>query len=227
MSVDERGFGQLVFPVPDTSFNPSRSLTLLSQRIIGISTCRREAELEKSKNGSDKIGRYLLSCLLRSTMVKIEQSVDNPKHQQAELIASKRIHWIEEERRRGILGFRCSVREHISLMGCYWVQVRDNGLVVHLTSSSSFQSTITTYDLRGEFLVDFSSTFSPFSGSSPNPTTHPSPATSSSPEARPVVYGVLQSHYFHLRHLEDGDYNFSDMMKFSLSSEGGAGVLRS
>ncbi|MCD7469724.1 hypothetical protein HAX54_008897 [Datura stramonium] len=95
---------------------------------------------------------------------------------------------------------------------------------------------------HGELLVDFSSTFSPFSGSSPNPTTRPSPTARSSPEACPVVYGVLQSHYFHLRlpvgtnygikrtkyrHLEDGDYNFSDMMKFSLSSDGGAGVLRS
>ncbi|MCE5167162.1 hypothetical protein HAX54_040203, partial [Datura stramonium] len=51
-----RGFGQLIFPDLDTTFRPSRSLTLLSQRITGISTWGRDGELEEKKKERVKDG---------------------------------------------------------------------------------------------------------------------------------------------------------------------------
>ncbi|MCD9560780.1 hypothetical protein HAX54_019574, partial [Datura stramonium] len=77
-SGDERGLGQLVFCLIDTSLNRSRSKTLLNQRITEISTWRREEGLEESKNGGDKMGSYLQSCLVISTMAKIGQCIDIP-----------------------------------------------------------------------------------------------------------------------------------------------------
>ncbi|MCE3051065.1 hypothetical protein HAX54_048857 [Datura stramonium] len=75
---DERGFGQPIFTNPDKSFRTTRSLTLLSQRITGISTWERDGELEEKKKERVKDGRYLLRCIWSSSTARIGKHVDNP-----------------------------------------------------------------------------------------------------------------------------------------------------